>query len=58
MMSWWPFSLITTFWIILVAFSLLYVWAWASLEMQKQKQKAFRETQEYRDFRDRMDSLK
>ena len=54
-MDWWPFSGLMTFYLIGIAFCLLYVWALASVEMGKQKQRRFRESAEYQEWRDRMD---
>lgn len=57
-MSWWPFAADTTIGIAIVVFGAGYGALLGLAESAKQKQQAFRGTQEYRDFRDRMDSLK
>ena len=57
-MSWWPFAADTTIGIAIVVLGAGYGALLGLAESAKQKQRAFRETQEYRDFRDRMDRLK
>ncbi len=54
-MSWWPFALDTTIGITIVIFGALYGVLLGMDASAKQRQQQFRGTQEYRDFRDRMD---
>jgi hypothetical protein len=57
-MSWWPFALDTTLGIIIVVFGALYGMLLGMDAAAKQKQRQFRESNEYKEFRNRMDSLK
>jgi hypothetical protein len=57
-MSWWPFALDTTIGITIVIFGALYgmLLGMDASAKQKQKQRQFRESAEYREWRDSIDN--